>query len=261
MRTPAQMLDRLSLQARVWLVIVLVIAGLAALTVVSAVETRKQQMATLTTDLANHVASAVAIADSFEQRAKAGEFDDAEARKRALAAIQSMRWDQGTGYLFAFGSGAPGSTVSYSVGTTQVGTAGATVALSVSGLPSGVTGSFSPASVSAGASSTLTLTLSSSAAAATTSFTVKGTSGSESHTATGLLSPPYLKALPTRFSTMRVTACALQRPGRGPAVCSSSRPPCSMQQAFDRLGHHLREVLRLDPQRQRLARAQPAHVE
>lgn len=53
------MLDRLSLQARVWLVIVLVIAGLAALTVVSAVETRKQQMATLTADLANHVASAV----------------------------------------------------------------------------------------------------------------------------------------------------------------------------------------------------------
>ncbi|WP_431634028.1 methyl-accepting chemotaxis protein [Dyella sp. KULCS107] len=105
MRTPAQILDRLSLQARVWLVIVLVIAGLAALTVVSAVETRKQQMATLTTDLANHVASAVAIADSFEQRAKAGEFDDAEARKRALAAIQSMRWDHGTGYLFAFDSG------------------------------------------------------------------------------------------------------------------------------------------------------------
>jgi len=99
------MLDRLSLQARVWLVIVLVIAGLAALTVVSAVETRKQQMATLTTDLANHVASAVAIADGFEKRAKAGEFDDAEARKRALAAIQSMRWDQGTGYLFAFDSG------------------------------------------------------------------------------------------------------------------------------------------------------------
>jgi|GEM_PF-659626 len=85
------------------------------------------------------------------------------------------------------GSGAPGSTVSYSVGTTQVGTTGATVALSVSGLPSGVTGAFSPASVSAGASSTLTLTLSSSAAAATTSFTVKGTSGSESHTATGQL--------------------------------------------------------------------------
>ncbi len=79
MRTPAQILDRLSLQVRVWLVIVLVIAGLAALTVVSAVETRKQQMATLTTDLANHVASAVAIADSFEQRAKAGEFDPAQA--------------------------------------------------------------------------------------------------------------------------------------------------------------------------------------
>ncbi|ODV10091.1 MAG: chemotaxis protein [Rhodanobacter sp. SCN 68-63] len=104
MRTPAQMLDRLSLQARVWLVIVLVIAGLAALTVVSAMETRRQQMTALTDDLANHVASAVAIADSFRARAAAGEFDEAEAQKRALAAIQAMRWDDGTGYLFAIDS-------------------------------------------------------------------------------------------------------------------------------------------------------------
>ncbi|MGN6235420.1 methyl-accepting chemotaxis protein [Dyella sp.] len=104
MRTPAQILDRLSLQARVWLVIVLVIAGLAALTVVSAMETRRQQMTALTDDLANHVASAVAIADSFRARAAAGEFDEAEAQKRALAAIQAMRWDDGTGYLFAIDS-------------------------------------------------------------------------------------------------------------------------------------------------------------
>jgi methyl-accepting chemotaxis protein len=98
------MLDRLSLSARVWLVIVLVIAGLAALTVATAMEIRRQQMATLEVDLANHVASAVAVADSFHKRAAAGEFDDAEARKRALAAIQAMRWDKGTGYLFAFDS-------------------------------------------------------------------------------------------------------------------------------------------------------------
>ncbi|WP_063672399.1 methyl-accepting chemotaxis protein [Dyella thiooxydans] len=104
MRKLSHFLDRLSLNARVWLVIVLVIAGLAALTVVTAMEIRKQQMASLEVDLANHVASAVAVADSFHKRAAAGEFDDAEARKRALAAIQAMRWDNGTGYLFAFDS-------------------------------------------------------------------------------------------------------------------------------------------------------------
>jgi methyl-accepting chemotaxis protein len=95
------MLDRLSLHARVWLVIVLVIAGLAALTVVSAVETRKQQMSTLTADLSNHVDSAVAIAEAFRKRAEAGEFDQAEAQKRALRVIETMRWGNGTGYLFA----------------------------------------------------------------------------------------------------------------------------------------------------------------
>jgi len=105
MRSPTQLLNRLSLGARVWLVIALVVAGLLALTVASAMETRKQQMATLEKDLADHVTSAVAVAESFHQRAAAGEFSDAEAKKQALAAIQAMRWDNGTGYLFAFDSG------------------------------------------------------------------------------------------------------------------------------------------------------------
>ena len=101
---PTRFFNHLSLNARVWLVIALVIAGLAALTVVGAMETRRQQMVTLETDLANHVASAISIADSFHSRAAAGEFDQAEAQKRALAVIQAMRWDHGTGYLFAFDS-------------------------------------------------------------------------------------------------------------------------------------------------------------
>jgi methyl-accepting chemotaxis protein len=101
MRSPAQLFDRLSLQARVWLVIVLVIAGLASLTVISAMEIRHQQMATLTADLSNHVDSAISIAESYRKRAEAGEFDQAEAEKRALQVIESMRWADGTGYLFA----------------------------------------------------------------------------------------------------------------------------------------------------------------
>lgn len=104
MRHPAQFLNRLSLRARVWLVIVLVIAGLATLTIATAVETRKQQMNALYDNLANHAAAAIAIADGYRQRAEAGEFDQAEAQKRALYAIQTMRWDDGTGYLFAIDS-------------------------------------------------------------------------------------------------------------------------------------------------------------
>ncbi|MDE1893752.1 MAG: cache domain-containing protein [Pseudomonadota bacterium] len=104
MRSLIRFFDHLSLNARVWMVIALVIAGLAALTVVGAMETRDQQMTALETDLANHVDSAIAVAESFRTRAAAGEFDQAEAQKRALAAIQAMRWDHGNGYLFAFDS-------------------------------------------------------------------------------------------------------------------------------------------------------------
>ena len=104
MRTPTEFFNRLSLNARVWLVIALVIMGLSALVGISAVEMRQRQMAALATELADHVASAVAIADSFQKRAAAGEFDEAEAQKRAFAVIGAMRWDHGSGYLFAFDS-------------------------------------------------------------------------------------------------------------------------------------------------------------
>jgi len=81
-----------------------------------------------------------------------------------------------------------------SVSVTQGATAGSTitvtpsngftgtVALSASGLPSGVTASFSPASTTS--SSTLTFTASSTAAVGTSSVTVTGVSGSLTHTAT-----------------------------------------------------------------------------
>ncbi|HXF10265.1 MAG TPA: glycosyl hydrolase family 18 protein, partial [Desulfuromonadaceae bacterium] len=53
-----------------------------------------------------------------------------------------------------------------------------TVTFSVSGLPSGVTGSFSPTSVAGSGSSTLTLNVSSSATAGSYPLVIKGTSGS-----------------------------------------------------------------------------------
>jgi serine protease len=81
---------------------------------------------------------------------------------------------------------APSATTSFSVTTSAIAGSTQTVALTVAGLPSGVTGSFSPSSVTAGGSSTLTLTASASATGSST-FTVKGTSGATTHTATGMV--------------------------------------------------------------------------
>jgi hypothetical protein len=58
------------------------------------------------------------------------------------------------------------------------------VALSASGAPSGVSLSFSPATVTAGGTSTITVSAAASAAAGTSTITVTGTATSGSHTAT-----------------------------------------------------------------------------
>ena len=58
--------------------------------------------------------------------------------------------------------------------------------MSVAGLPSGVTGSLSPTTVTAGGSSTLTLSASATASGSST-YTITGTSGGTTHTASGSL--------------------------------------------------------------------------
>ena len=83
----------------------------------------------------------------------------------------------------ASASVAAGSSTSYTVSTTAVNGSTQSIALSVSGLPSGVTGSFSPATVTAGGSSTLTISATTTATAGTTTFSATGTSGSTSHSA------------------------------------------------------------------------------
>ncbi|TCV92356.1 methyl-accepting chemotaxis sensory transducer with Cache sensor [Luteibacter rhizovicinus] len=95
---------RTTLNTRVWLVMTMVVVGLVTLSVVSVVQGRTTQMRTLADSLQNQVQSATAIADDFRQRAVKGEMTDAEARKQALHAIGAMRWDDGTGYVFAFDS-------------------------------------------------------------------------------------------------------------------------------------------------------------
>jgi Zn-dependent metalloprotease len=84
----------------------------------------------------------------------------------------------------ASGTLAQGGTVSTGISTAVTAGSAQQVTLSASGLPSGVTASFSPATVTAGQSSTLTLTASSGAATGTKAITVTGTAASGSHTAT-----------------------------------------------------------------------------
>jgi hypothetical protein len=83
---------------------------------------------------------------------------------------------------------AAGSSGSATVSTAVTSGSSESVALSASGLPSGVTASFSPPSVASGASSTLSFTASASAAAGNYSITVTGTGSTGTHTATLTLS-------------------------------------------------------------------------
>ncbi|MGN2248400.1 methyl-accepting chemotaxis protein [Frateuria sp. GZRR35] len=95
-------LARLSLNARVALVVVVVVAGLAGLTVMGAFEDRARQMASLQKQLQSQIESAVSVASQLHERATKGELTDEEAKRQALAQVLAMRWDGGTGYIFAF---------------------------------------------------------------------------------------------------------------------------------------------------------------
>jgi|GEM_PF-47825 len=76
---------------------------------------------------------------------------------------------------------APGASATSTITVNKINGFSGTVSLAATGLPAGVTASFSPASTTG--ASTLTLTASSSAAAGAATVTVTGTSGALSHTA------------------------------------------------------------------------------
>jgi hypothetical protein len=81
-----------------------------------------------------------------------------------------------------------GNSTSYTVSVGAVGSFSGTVSLAVSGLPSGATAAFDPASVAAGSSSTLTVTTAASTPVGSSTLTITGTSGSLTHTETVALS-------------------------------------------------------------------------
>ena len=77
----------------------------------------------------------------------------------------------------------PGANTSYSATVAAQNGFSGTVNLSVSGLPSGATGTFTPASINTSGSSSLAISTTASTAAGTYPLTVTATSGTLSHTA------------------------------------------------------------------------------
>ncbi|GFZ86034.1 methyl-accepting chemotaxis protein [Dyella caseinilytica] len=85
--------------------IAIVVIGLVALTVMSAADSRSLQMQARERALGDQVATATSLLESYHERAVKGEFSEAEAQRRALAALSTLRWNNGTGYVYTFDSG------------------------------------------------------------------------------------------------------------------------------------------------------------
>jgi hypothetical protein len=99
-----------------------------------------------------------------------------------------------------------GTATTYTVSSAAINGSAQSISLGISGLPAGVSGSFSPATVTAGGSSTLTLSAAAAAPPVTNaSFTVTGTSGATSHTATATITintPDFTVSLSPATSTI-----------------------------------------------------------
>jgi kumamolisin len=114
---------------------------------------------------------------------------------------------------------APGSTGNSTITTAVSGGFSSAIALTTSGLPAGVTASFSPASIAAPGSGTsrLTLTVAQTAAPGTSTITITGTGGGITHTAT--VSPTVTGAAAGTFSvSVSPTSGSLDRGQSGYAV-------------------------------------------
>jgi glucose/arabinose dehydrogenase/regulation of enolase protein 1 (concanavalin A-like superfamily) len=100
-------------------------------------------------------------------------------------------------------AGASGAT---SIGTALASGSAETISLATSGLPSGVTAGFSPASVTTGGASSLTFNVAGSVAPGTYTITVLGTSPSTSHSTSVSLTVTALSGLPSPWADTDVGA-------------------------------------------------------
>jgi hypothetical protein len=104
-----------------------------------------------------------------------------------------------------------GSSASYTASATPLNGFTGTVDLSVSGLPTGATASFNPASITGGSgSSTLTVTTSSSTPAGTYTLTIHETSGALSHSVSTMLTVVVPMTCVTAGTAFQNTAFASQ---------------------------------------------------
>ena len=92
---------------------------------------------------------------------------------------------------------AAGASTTYTINTAVLSGTAQPVALSLTGLPAGVTATFNPTSVNAGASSTLTVTAAATTGASTSQLTITGTGTTATHTATVSLTVTNTNAAPT----------------------------------------------------------------
>jgi len=107
---------------------------------------------------------------------------------------------------------AAGASTTYTISTAKLSGTAESIALTVAGLPAGVTGTFNPTSVTAGGSSTLTVTVPAGTTASTSTLTITGTAPSKTHTTTVSLTitnnnqPPTVTfTSPTNGSTVSGT--------------------------------------------------------
>lgn len=141
-------------------------------------------------------------------------------------------------------STAVGASTTSTISIARTGGFAGAVALAASGLPQGVTASFSPASAT-GSSSTLTLTASSTATPGTATVLITGTSGSVTAstsvalTVTGTTQPDYsLATTPSSLSVNRgasgTTSIAISRTGgfTGSVAFSASGLPSGVTASF-----------------------------
>ena len=105
-----------------------------------------------------------------------------------------------------------GRTKAFTVATAATTGTAESIAFSASGLPANVTAAFSPATVTAGGSSTMTLAAAGTAAAGTAIITVTGTAASTTHSATASLTT----AVPPPAPTVSITS-----PAAGASVSGS----------------------------------------
>ena len=106
------------------------------------------------------------------------------ARAKAAAAAAAGRSDFSIHASPASRTIADGAGTTYSVTTAKTSGKAQTVSLSVTGLPAGATGTFSPVSVTAGGSSTLSVTAGASTPSGSFTLTITGTGTTATHSTT-----------------------------------------------------------------------------